>query len=147
MHSYLRWVVLILAVVAVARAIGAARGGRRWEPGDEAASRWFLISLDVQALIGIIIYAFLSPFTAVAFADVAATMRDAALRFLMVEHPFGMIVALALAHIGRARSRKAADAGRKHRLVALFYGLALLIMLLSTPWPFMAGGRAWFRGL
>lgn len=146
-HSYLRWVVLVLAVVALVRAVGGVRARREWEATDEAASRWFIIGLDVQALVGIVLYAFLSPFTSVAFADLAAAMRDPALRLITIEHPVGMVVAIALAHVGRARSRKAGDPARKHRAAALFYGLSLLLMLLTTPWPFMAGGRALFRGL
>jgi hypothetical protein len=146
-HSYLRWVVFALVIVVLMRAIGGVRARRGWEGTDETAGRWCIISLDVQALFGIVIYVFLSPFTSVAFADLAATMRDPALRLIMVEHPVGMLVAIVLAHVGRARSRKAGDPARRHRAAALFYGVALLVMLLTTPWPFMAGGRAFFRGL
>lgn len=145
-HSYVRWLVLAAGVIAVLRAISGASGRRPWQPADEAAGRWFVMGLDVQALIGIAIYFFLSPFTMSAWSDMADTMRNGPLRLIVVEHEVGMIVALALAHIGRARIRKTADAARRHKLATIFFGLALLVVLLSIPWPFIPGGRALFRG-
>lgn len=146
-HSWLRWLVLAAGVVAVIRGITGSAGRRTsWAAGDEAAGRWFVMGLDVQALLGIVIYLFLSPFTMSAWSDVAETMRNGPLRLIVVEHEVGMFIALALAHIGRARIRKTADIARRHRLAAIFFGLALVVILLSIPWPFMPGGRALFRG-
>jgi hypothetical protein len=146
-HSYLRWLVLLAGIFALVRGIAGVSGRRPWGPPDEAAGRWFVIGLDVQALIGFAIYFFLSPFTMSAWSDMADTMRNGPLRLIVVEHEVGMIVALALAHIGRARIRKTADLVRRHRLAVIFFGLALLVVLLSIPWPFMAGGRVLFRGM
>jgi hypothetical protein len=146
-HSYLRWLVLLAGILALVRGIAGVSGRRPWGPADEAAGRWFVIGLDLQALIGFAIYFFLSPFTMSAWSDMADTMRNGPLRLIVVEHEVGMIVALALAHIGRARIRKTADLVRRHRLAVIFFGLALLVVLLSIPWPFMAGGRALFRGM
>lgn len=146
-HSYLRWLVLLAGLLALVRGIAGVSGRRPWEAADEAAGRWFVVGLDVQFLIGIVIYLFLSPFTMSAWGDMAETMRNAPLRLIVVEHEVGMLVALALAHIGRARIRKTSDAVRRHKLAAIFFGLALVVVLLSIPWPFMPGGRALFRGL
>ncbi len=145
-HSYLRWLVLLAGLVALARGIGGVARARPWAGADEAAGRWFIIGLDAQALIGIVIYLFLSPFTMSGWSDMAETMRNGPLRLIVIEHQVGMIAGLALAHIGRARIRKTADAARRHRLAAIFFGLALIVILLSIPWPFMQGGRALFRG-
>jgi hypothetical protein len=146
-HSWTRWIVLVLAVLAVARALRGLAAKTPWSTADESASRWFVTSLDIQMLIGLIIYIALSPFAMAGVQDMAGTMRNAPLRFIVVEHPVGMIAAIALAHIGRARSRRAVEAARKHRLAALFFGIALLVMLWSIPWPFMPSGRELFRGL
>jgi hypothetical protein len=72
-------------------------------------------------------------------------MRDSALRFWAVEHVAGMVVASALLHVGRARARKAPDV-KRHRIIAIFFGLALLAVLLSIPWPGMPAERPLFRG-
>src|SRR5687767_14790899 len=122
-HSYLRWLVLLLALLALARAVAGLTQRRPWTPADDAAGKWFSMSLDIQMAIGLIIYFFLSPFTMPAWSDIGAAMRDATVRFVVIEHLVGMIIAVALTHIGRARIRKTADPVRRHRLALIFFGL------------------------
>ena len=55
-----------------------------------------------------------------------------------------MIIGIALAHIGRARARKA-DSFRRHKVAAIFFGLALVVMLASIPWPGTPNGRPLVR--
>lgn len=145
-HSYLRWLVLIAAVVAIVRGIRGLTGSRPWASADESAGRWFISSLDAQATLGLIIYVFLSPFTMSAWGNMGETMRNGPLRLIVIEHQVGMIIGLALAHIGHARTRKAADAPQAHKVAVVFFTLALLAILLSIPWPFMPGGRPLLRG-
>jgi hypothetical protein len=142
LHSWLRWAVIVLGIVAFLRALGA--GGRAWTAADDKPGLWFTIALDVQFLIGLALYLFISPNTTAALHDVGASMHVASVRFWLVEHPFGMIVALILAHVGRIRTRGAA-ADRKGRAAAIFYGLALAIILLTQPWPGLPYGRPLFR--
>lgn len=143
-HSWLRWAVILTGLFAVVRGMGGWSGVRAWSRADDRAGLWFIASLDVQILLGLALYLFLSPFTAAAFDDFGGAMRNSALRFWAVEHTLGMIIAVALAHIGRVRSRKA-PAAKKHRTAAIFYGLALLAILISIPWPGMPAGRELFR--
>ena len=146
-HSLLRWVVILAGLVAIARAIGGVTGRRAWLPGDSAATRVFTIALDVQFTIGLLLYVWLSPFIRDAWADMAATMRNAPLRFFAVEHITGMFIGVALAHVGKIKIGKTSDAAQKHKLAAIFFGLAMVVILLSIPWPGMPGGRPLLRGL
>ena len=146
-HSWLRWLVLLAFVAALARAIGGVSTRRPWTPVDTRAGIWLTASLDLQMLLGLILYIFLSPVTQSAFVDMAAAMRAAPIRFFAVEHPVGMIVAIALAHVGRARVGKATASESKHKLALIFFGLSLLVLLLSIPWPIGPGARSLFRGL
>jgi hypothetical protein len=134
LHSWLRWLVVLTGVVAFARAVAGAGGGRPWTAADDRPGFWFTMLLDLQVLIGLLLYVWLSPITHQAFRDVGAAMKSSSLRFWAVEHIFGMLVALALAHVGRARIRKA-DTSRRRRLAAIFFGLALVAILASIPWP------------
>lgn len=133
-HSWLRWAVLAAGLAAV------ARGGAR----DSAAGKWFTILLDVQIALGLLLYFVLSPFTRIALNDFGSAMGDSQLRFFAIEHLFGMVIGTALAHIGRAKIRKAPE-DRRPRLALIFYGLALLAILISIPWPGMPAGRPLFR--
>ena len=144
-HSYLRWVVLVAAFVVVARALAAMVAGRAWTARDDTAVRVFSVSLDIQMLIGLIIYFFLSPFTYPAWSDLAAAMRDDAVRFIVIEHQTGMLIAVALTHVGLARVRRNADPVRRQRTALICFGLALVMMLVSIPWPGRPAGRPLFR--
>ena len=145
LHSLLRWVVLAAGLWAVVRALGGLIFRRPWTPTDAQSGRWFSISLDLQVLLGLLLYAFLSPIASHAFADMGAAMRDPILRFWAVEHVTMMLAALVLAHIGSARARRASTSAAKHRTSLIFYALALLAVLAAIPWPFMADARPLFR--
>ena len=145
LHSWLRWAVVILAVVAVLRAI-AGRSGRAYSNTDNEVGKWLVIAFDLQFVVGLLLYVALSPLTEIAFADFGGAMRNPGLRFWAVEHAVGMIVAIALVHIGRVKIRKASGDHRRHTLALMFFGLALFVLLLSIPWPGMAAGRPLIRG-
>jgi hypothetical protein len=147
LHSWLRWLVILSGAATLGAAVGGVMTGRMWLPGDKIRLALFTRSLDVQFLIGLILYVFLSPVTRSGFENLPLTMRDPILRFFVVEHIVGMLVALALAHVGHARARKATEASARHRAILVFVGLAMVVLLLSIPWPGMPGGRELFRTL
>ncbi|MBI4887261.1 MAG: hypothetical protein HY824_09220 [Acidobacteria bacterium] len=145
-HSLLRWAVLSAGLYACGRALAGARGGRGWTPADARAGLWFMVAADLQFVLGLALYAGLSPIPRIAFQDFGAAMGNAVLRFWAVEHIFGMTVALALVHIGRVRVRKTEDVRRRHILAAILFGLALVTMAATIPWPGLPAGRPLLRG-
>jgi hypothetical protein len=145
LHSLLRWVVLIVAVAAVVRAFVGWFGKREWSQADSRWGLYLSISIDLQLLLGLILYIFLSPFTKTAFQNFGAAMSNGVARFWAVEHILLMIVALGLIHAGRSLTRRADGATGKHRRAAIFYGLATLAILLAIPWPFFSHGRPLLR--
>ena len=140
-HSLLRWIVLIAAIVAVVQAFRGWLGKKEWTEVDGRLAMFLSMSIDLQVLVGLILYIFLSPLTRTAFQSFGAAMSDGVLRYWSVEHISLMILALGLVHAGRAISRKATQPASKHRRAALFYGLATLVILLAIPWPFFSYGR------
>src|SRR5262245_8515236 len=134
-HSLLRWVVILAGLLAIGRAISGMTGRRPWTPADNSSVKFFGIAFDLQVVIGLLLYVWLSPFIRDAWGDMAATMRNAPLRFFAVEHLFGMLIAVVLVQVGRAKIRKATDPARKHKLTAIFFGIAMVVILLSIPWP------------
>ena len=142
LHSWLRWLALVAGVGATFAAFGTGDGAVR------SAERWgliFMIALDVQLLLGLLLYGVLSPYTAAAMKDFNAAMRDPVLRFWAVEHLTMMLAAVVLVHVGRVLARKSADVGKKRMRLLICFGLAVLLMLLGMPWPGMATGRPLFR--
>jgi hypothetical protein len=142
-HSWVRW----LALVAGVGTTLAAAAGRVQGPSSPA-DRWGLfaiMALDIQMLLGLLLYLAVSPNMRPILADFGAAMKDPALRFWAVEHLVTMFAAVAIAHVGRALARKAGTpAARRTRLMVCF-GLSTLLMILGMPWPGRPGGRPLFR--
>jgi hypothetical protein len=145
LHSVIRWVVLLTGVVAVIRAITGWRTGRPWTLADDRSGSRFMMALDLQVLLGLILYFALSPITVAALRDFGGAMSDSAIRFWAVEHIFGMLSAMVLAHVGRARIRRVGNDARRHKVAAIFFTLALVAILASIPWPGMANSRPLLR--
>ncbi len=143
LHSLVRWIVVILGVVAVVRALRGQAGRRRWTPVDENVGLGFTVALDVQLLLGLVLFVFLSPITTRAIHDIATTMRTHALRFWTLEHPLLMVAAVVLAHVARVRIRGTSDSLLRYRAAATFFGLAVLLVLAGMPWRFLPYGRPW----
>jgi hypothetical protein len=144
-HSWLRWAVILLALVAIVRAVTGASSRRPWSPADDRAGLLFTIVLDVQLLLGLLLYFALSPITQAALRDFGGAMAVSATRYWAVEHVFGMVVGVLLAHRGRARAKSIADPARRHKVAAIFFVLALVAILASIPWPGMPNARPLLR--
>lgn len=133
-HNLFRWLVLITLILAVFFAFTGWIKKREWKKNDNLTGLILTIFMDIQFLVGIILYAFVSPVTKIAFNDFGAAMKNPELRFYAVEHILMMIIALVLVHIGRAKSKKATAPWKKHRAAAIFYGISLLLILAAIPW-------------
>ncbi len=142
-HSWVRWAVVLAGAFALIRCASGWASRRAWSPADSSAALVFTIVLDVQLLLGIWLYA-ISPFTTGAMSGFGNAMRTPELRYWAVEHPFGMLIAIALAHVGRVRIRKVAGEVAKQRAATIFFGLALALILFSIPWPGTRNGRSLF---
>jgi len=144
-HSWLRWIAIIAGVGAT---LAALRNTSRTD--DAVADRWglfMMMAVDIQMLVGLILYLALSPFTAQAMQDFGAAMRTPQLRFWAVEHITMMFAAVILAHVGRVLARKARTPGAKRTRMIVCFGLSTLLMIAGTPWPGTMNGRPLFRGL
>lgn len=141
LHSLVRWIVILTGFFAAARGFAGWLGRKPWAPADHRAGVIFTIGLDTQILIGLLMYVLVSPITTAAFQNMSGAMQSSLVRFWLVEHPTAMLLALVLTHVGRARIKRTDHAALRHRRAAWFFGLALLLVLLGSPWPFMPVAR------
>src|SRR5436190_24379998 len=112
LHSWLRWAALVAGVAATFTSFS----DRSPSTGSSRADMWGLVLmtlLDLQMLLGLLLYLVLSPFTAEALRDFGAAMKSPGLRFFAVEHLALMLVAVVMAHVGRVMGRKATTADAK----------------------------------
>lgn len=125
-HMVWRWVLLAAGLAVIVKALVGWLGKRPWAKLDDQLGMFYTITVDVQFLLGLILW-FVGPFR---ITNAGALMADPLGRFYIIEHPLLMFVALVLAHIGRSRSRKAEPDARKHKLAFIFYLLSFVFVVL-----------------
>jgi len=140
-HSLNRWLVFGLLLVATVRGVRGWLARRDWTAADERTGRALTAVVDLQLLLGLVLYVVLSPLPRIGWADMAATLDNRVLQFWTLEHAPTMVVAVVIVHIGRVRSRRADAPARRHRPAALSAGLATALVLAAIPWPFLEYGR------
>lgn len=144
-HSLLRWAVLIFGLFAVLQGLTGVLSKRNFNGTDNKVGLFFMIFCDIQLLIGLVLYFGNSWFAQLRDSG-AAVMKNASLRFFTVEHTLMMLIAWILVHVGRTAVKRAA-LNKKHGKMLIFYGIALLIIVASIPWPFReAIARPLYRG-
>lgn len=137
-HSGLRWIVLILLVIAMIKAFSGWFGKKEFTPGDKKIALFTLISTHLQLVIGAVLY-FLSPY--VQFSG--HVMSDNILRFYTVEHISMMLIAIALITVGYSTSKRAEDSETKFKKLAIWFTIGLIIILVAIPWPFRIPVAGW----
>ena len=133
-YNILRWVVLVLAVVALLQAYIGWIGKREYTEIDRKAGVFFSVSLDIQVFLGLFLYVFLSPITRTAYQDFSTAMTIPEIRFFAVEHILMMILAVILVHVGTILTKKATSDVSKYRRAAIWYSLASLVVIIAIPW-------------
>lgn len=136
-HSYVRWLVLLAALVAVARAVSGAAGARPYTVADRRSALLFTIAMDTQFLLGLALYG-LSPVSRGALRDMATAMADAHTRFIVAEHPVFMLLALASVHVGSVLTKRAELDHAKFVRSAVSFAAATGLILAGIPWWRMA---------
>lgn len=133
-HSGLRWIALLLAIVVVVKSIMGLTSKTKFQKLDNILGASFVGTMHLQFLLGLVLYFFLSPWTTNNFVKLRVAMKIPEVRFWMVEHLTIMIIAIALAQVGRTLSKKAKSDNQKFKRQLIFFGLSLLAMLAGIPW-------------
>jgi hypothetical protein len=132
-HNLLRWAVVLFGVWTLINGLTGYFGKRSFTANDNRSNLFFMISCDIQLLVGLILY-----FNNGWFArlkDLGNNMKDPYTRFFTMEHLTMMLIAWVLVHVGRATVKKAGTDAAKHKKMLIFFGLAIVLILASIPWP------------
>ncbi len=150
LHSLLRWLLIIFLLINIIRV--NVEAGEDFDLVDRKWSLRLLITAHINLLIGLYQFFLGDRILQMVFREhynMNDIMTRADLRFWIVEHPTMMLLAIALITIAHAKSKKAGNALKKHRIMSILYILALLVIIAGVPWPFRGEdiARPWFRGL
>ena len=145
MHSGWRYVILVLMILAIIYGKQTASGKKAFDGATKKMGMFTMIAMDIQLLVGLVLYFFfIASQTNFKIGKFTDQLGVGQFRTIAVEHAIGMMIALVLVHVGYAKAKKAlndTEAGKKQYIYML---IALIIILLSIPWPFMHPERGWF---
>ena len=99
-HGLLRWFVLLAGLIAFFKAASGWSGQKPVNPTLVRFGVIFVGFMDLNFLLGLILYFAASPITKMAMQNMALAMKDHELRFFSVEHTTYMFLALVCAHLG-----------------------------------------------
>lgn len=139
-HSGLRWIALVLVIVAIVNAVKSQYSGRYLKK-DKMINLFVMITLHMQLLIGLGLF-FINEKSKVSYGE--GWMKDTIFRFFGLEHILGMLIAITIVTIGRKKAEKLTGTRDKHRKIMVSYTIGLIFILSSVPWPFReALGGSW----
>ena len=143
-HSWMRWMTLALGICATVNAFLDPKTPSPKPPGHRWDS-FLMAAVDLQVLLGLILYFGLSPFTKIAMLDIGAALKNPALRFWGITHILMMFGASGFVRAGRVLALSAVSPEARRTRRTLCFALALATMLAAIPWPGLANGRPLFR--
>lgn len=106
-----------------------------YTPRNDKIRNITVIIAHVQLLVGLILYA-ISPIIHNLFQNFGEAVGQSSVRFYGMEHSIMMIIAVVLITIGSAKAKRASEDVRKFKTLAVWFTIALVIILISIPWPF-----------
>ncbi len=138
-HSGFRWVALLFLIVAIFNAITRKNNGE-YSARDKKLNLFSMVFFHIQALVGFIMY-----FNSDKVQFVEGWMKNPLLRFYGMEHILLMVIAVVLMTIGRKKAEKAVAPIVKHKKIIIWYTIALILVIISIPWPMRTIlGAGWF---
>ncbi|HMU69721.1 MAG TPA: hypothetical protein PK511_07480 [Chitinophagales bacterium] len=144
-HSGLRYIVMILLILAVVYARQTSSGKKPFAGATKKMGMFTMILVDIQLLVGAALYFnFIASQTNFKLGKLKDQLSAPMFRSIALDHALGMFIAIVLIHLGYAKAKKSmndVDAGKKQ---FMFYLIALILILVSIPWPFLHHERGWF---
>ena len=146
LHSWSRWLVIVFGLIALYKAFTGWQANRPFTKADNGMGAAFVGSIHLQVLLGLGLYFGVSPWGLKAM-QAGGAMADPTKRFFGVEHVAVMLLAAVVAQVGRSLSKRQTDDRRKHKKALIWFGVALLLVLIMIPWGIWNPYRPAFRGL
>lgn len=140
LHSSLRYVILAMLIISIIVAFGGTNGKKAFTEGNRKLFLFTMIFTHIQLLIGLLLYVINKKYEV--FTEGLMSVPEA--RFYGLEHLLMMLIALTLITIGHSKSKKATEAAAKFKKIAIFYTIALIIIFVAIPWPFLKEFGSWF---
>lgn len=145
-HSLVRWFVLTTLLLAIFKSYYGWFFKKEFTRLDNSIRHWTATIAHIQLMIGIILY-FVSPVIDYFLNHYKEAVKNGEIRFFGMEHNIMMIIAIVIITIGSAKAKRNTAPEGKFKIMAISFTVALIIILISIPWPFSPlASREYLRG-
>jgi len=135
LHSWWAYLVLFVVLIATINGVIGYFNKKEYGPKDFRIALFALIVTHIQFLIGAVLY-FVSPLGLQNISNngMSAIMKDSTSRLYAVEHPLVMVLTVVFITIGYSKHKKKLVSTPKFKMLAIFYTIALILLLSRIPW-------------
>ncbi len=134
LHSTWAIVVVLMLVIAVVNAVYSLFSNKPFKEKDLRIPLFALIVSVIQLILGLIAVFSSAQFHHLKEIGMGAAMKDHEIRFVVIEHPTMMIIAVIVLLIGFSKFKNKATDKEMYRTISIYYGIALLLVLSRIPW-------------
>ncbi|WP_233524460.1 hypothetical protein [Mucilaginibacter conchicola] len=131
----MRWTVLISLLTAIYKAYDGYAQRRTFTNTDNKIRHWAATIAHIQLMVGMLVYT-QSPNAKFSFKQPVFYGHLTPAFFFGVLHLLMMLSAIVLITIGSAMAKRKFDDREKFKTILIWFGVALLVILLAIPWPF-----------
>ncbi|HEY8999974.1 MAG TPA: hypothetical protein VIM89_01385 [Mucilaginibacter sp.] len=135
LHSLTRWLVLVSLLYSIFIAYRGWLSQKPFTKVDEATRVITTTIAHIQLVIGVWLYC-ISPVVSYFLHNFSKAVHERPIRFFGMEHIAMMIVAITVLTIGSAKAKRKPADQQKFKTMAIWFTIALLIILSSVPWSF-----------
>jgi hypothetical protein len=144
-HSIMRWLVLISLLYAIIMAFRGYSFHHPFSKLDNSIRHWTATIAHFQLVIGITIY-MKSPLVKFFWGSLKESKSQLEPAFFGWIHGSIMILAILVITIGSAVAKRNELDREKFKAMLLWYSVALILMIITIPWPFSPlANRPFFR--
>lgn len=135
LHSLNRWLVLCSLVFAIIRSYRGWLLSKPYLKFDDGVRQITINFAHIQLVLGVWLY-FISPIVSYFLHNFGAAVHERVIRFFGMEHVTMMLTGIIIITIGAAKAKRKTNDREKFRISAIWFTIALLVILSSIPWSF-----------
>lgn len=140
-HSGVSFLVVLLLLFTLINAFVKLKAKESYQRNDLLITLITTFLAVIQLFLGIASFYFSTYYQTLREAGFKTVMKDATLRFYIVEHPLMMFIAITLVIVGFYKHLKIKNDTLKFKILAWYYGVAFVFILSRIPW------EQWFKSL
>lgn len=135
LHSLTRWLVLVSLLYSIFIAYRGWASEKPFTKADNIIRTVTTTIAHTQLVIGVWLYC-ISPVVSYFLHHFGAAIHERQIRFFGMEHITMMIIAITVLTIGSANAKRKPTDQQKFKTMAVWFTVALVIILSSIPWSF-----------